>query len=249
MQVIIIEDEQLAQENLEQLLLKIDNNIEVIARLESIRASVKWLMSNKCDLIFLDIHLSDGNSFNIFDQIEVKTPIIFTTAYDQYAIKAFKFNSIDYLLKPINQYDLALSIQKFKELYDHQNLPDYKSILNLLKQPDKYQERFLVNAGQKLKSIKTLDIAYFYVQNEAVFICTEDNKHYDINYTLDKLEMLLDPKTFFRINRQFIVNIESVIQMHIVSKSRLKLDLKPNYSEDVIVSFNNVHNFKHWLNK
>lgn len=247
--VIIIEDEKLAADNLQALLLSIDMDIEIIARIESVRNAVKWLSTNSCDLIFLDIQLSDGNSFTIFEQVEVKTPIIFTTAYDQYAIKAFKHNSIDYLLKPINKQDLINSLIKFKEITLQNHIPDLKALLDSIKTPLQYQERFLVSAGMKLKIIKTNEIAYFYVRETGVYLCTKSDKHYCLDYTLDKLEKILDPDVFFRINRQFIVNIDAIENMVTVSKSRLQLNLNPKATDEVIVSVNNVHDFRIWLNR
>lgn len=249
MRTVIIEDEKLAADNLELMLHSIDEGIQILAKIESVRNAVKWLSSNSCDLILLDIQLSDGNSFSIFDQIDVKTPVIFITAYDQYAIRAFKHNSIDYLLKPVNKDDLSLSLQKFQEFYQNRQLPDFKSLLDTIRNPVSYQERFLVSAGQKLRTIKTSEIAYFYVQNKYVFLCTKEDKHYDINYTLEKLEEMLDPKSFFRINRQYIINIEVIENMYTVSKSRLKLDIKPKPAEEIIVSVNNIQEFKIWLNR
>ncbi len=249
MLAVIIEDEKLAADNLELMLHSIDEEIKILAKIESVRNSVKWLSSNTCDLIFLDIQLSDGNSFSIFDHVDVKIPVIFITAFDQYAIRAFKHNSIDYLLKPINKDDLSQSLQKFYEHFQSHQFPDYKALLESLRNPVNYQERFLVTAGQKLRTIKTSEIAYFYVQTKGVFLCTKEDKHYDINYTLEKLEEMLDPKSFFRINRQYIVNIEVIENMYIVSKSRLKLDILPKPSEEVIVSVNNVQEFKLWLNR
>jgi two-component system, LytTR family, response regulator LytT len=249
MKAVIIEDEKLAADNLELMLHSIDAKIQILAKIESVRNAVKWLSSNNCDLIFLDIQLSDGNSFNIFDQVEVKTPVIFITAYDQYAIRAFKHNSIDYLLKPVNKDDLSLSLQKYHEYYQSHQAPDFKKLLESIRNPISYQERFLVSAGQKLKTIKTSDIAYFYVRTKGVFLCTKEDKHYDINYTLEKLEEMLDSKIFFRVNRQNIINIEVIENMHTVSKSRLKLELKPKPSEEVIVSVNNVQEFRLWLNR
>lgn len=248
-QVVIIEDEKLAADNLESMLLSIDASLNIIIKIESVRNAVKWLSSNQCDLIFLDIQLSDGNSFSIFEQIEVKTPIIFITAYDQYAIRAFKHNSIDYLLKPIGKDDLSQSLQKYRNYYQNHQVPDFKTLLETIRNPVTFQERFLVNAGQKLRTIKTSDIAYFYVQTKGVFLCTKDDKHYDINYTLEKLQEILDPKVFFRINRQYIVNINVIENMYTVSKSRLKLELKPKPTDEIIVSVNNVQEFKLWLNK
>jgi len=249
MRAIIIEDEKLAADNLQALIHSIDKDIEIIARIESVRNAVKWLSVNTCDLIFLDIQLSDGNSFTIFEQIEVKTPIIFTTAYDQYAIKAFKQNSIDYLLKPINKDELEISIEKFKEIRNSSHLPDLKLLIESIKKPVQYQERFLVSAGMKLKTIKAKDVAYFYVKESGVFLCSRENKHYDIDFTLDKLEKILDPDIFFRINRQYIVHIDAIENMVTVSKSRLQLNLNPKATDDIIVSVNNVHDFRMWLNR
>ena len=249
MDIIIIEDEQLAADNLEKIIHSIDENIRVIAKLESVRSAVKWLSQSVCDLIFMDIQLSDGNSFSIFEQVEVKTPVIFTTAYDQFAIKAFKHISIDYLLKPINSEELRLSIQKYKDYYQNAQLPDFKKLLESLKPNKEYKERFLVNAGQKVHSVKASEIAYFYAQEKGVFFCTFANKHFDVDYTLEQLENSLDPKIFFRINRQFLVNFEAIENMHTVSKSRLLLELKPKSEIEVIVSFGNMHQFKIWLNR
>jgi DNA-binding LytR/AlgR family response regulator len=249
MKAVIIEDEKLAADNLELMLHSIEAKIQILAKIESVRNAVKWLLSNSCDLIFLDIQLSDGNSFNIFDQVEVKTPVIFITAYDQYAIRAFKHNSIDYLLKPVNKDDLSLSLQKYHEYYQSHQAPDFKKLLESIRNPISYQERFLVSAGQKLKTIKTSEIAYFYVRTKGVFLCTKEDKHYDINYTLENLEEMLDSKIFFRVNRQYIINIEVIENMLTVSKSRLKLELKPKPSEEVIVSVNNVQEFRLWLNR
>jgi two-component system, LytTR family, response regulator LytT len=249
MNVIIIEDEKIAADNLERMLLSIDAGIHVLSKIESVRNAVKWLLSNTCDLIFLDIQLSDGNSFCIFEQVEVKTPVIFITAYDQFAIKAFKLNSIDYLLKPLNKEDLSKSLKKYHELNQNSLLPDFKVLFESIKKSAHYQERLLVNAGQKLKSVKTSEIAYFYVTEKGVFFCTKENKHYDIDYTLEKLKEILDPEYFFRINRRFIVHIDSIENMLTVSKSRLKLDIRPKPDEEVIVSVNNMHDFRLWLNR
>jgi two-component system, LytTR family, response regulator LytT len=249
MRTVIIEDEKLAADNLELMLHSIDSGIQVYAKIESVRNAVKWLSSNSCDLIFLDIQLSDGNSFSIFEQLDVKTPVIFITAYDQFAIKAFKHNSIDYLLKPVNKDDLAQSIRKYKEYFQVHQIPDFKALLETIRNPANYQERFLINAGQKLRSIKCSEVAYFYVWSKGVFLCTRENKHYDINYTLENIQDMLDPKLFFRVNRQFIVNIEVIENLVTVSKNRLKLNINPKPEEEIIVSVNNIHDFKLWLNR
>lgn len=248
--IIIIEDERIAADHLEKMLLSIDSTFQILKKIESIREAVNWLQNNQVDLIFLDIQLSDGISFSIFDQLDVKTPVIFTTAYDQYAIKAFKTNSIDYLLKPIDKHELEQSLKKFKELlYNPKNDINIREIIQQLKSPVEYQTRFLIYAGQKIKTIKTSDIAYFYVSEKGVFVCTKDDKHYAIDYTLEKLEELLDPISFFRINRQFIIHIDSIENMFPYSKSRIKIELRPSTDMDVIVSFSNAHSFKNWLNR
>ena len=250
MNVLIIEDEKLAANNLEKMLHQIDKNINVQCKIDSIEESVKWLNNNTVDLIFLDIHLADGLCFKIFEQIKIKTPIIFTTAYDQYAIKAFKVNSIDYLLKPIEIQELEQSLEKFKELNQAQKTKsiDFERLINFYNKKIEYQQRFIVRYAQKIKSIKTDDIVYFYVNNENVFLCTKDNSNYSVDYSLDKLGNILNPKDFFRINRQFIVNISSIENMYSLSKSRIKIELKPKPDFETIVSYNRMSDFRKWLN-
>ncbi|MCD4772605.1 MAG: LytTR family DNA-binding domain-containing protein [Bacteroidales bacterium] len=250
MNVLIIEDEKIAANNLEKMLLQIDGNINVQNKIDSIEESVKWLNNNTVDLIFLDIHLADGLCFKIFEQTKIKTPIVFTTAYDQYAIKAFKVNSIDYLLKPIEIKELEKSLEKFNELNRAQNASsiDYASLIDILSKKNNYQERFIVRYAQKIKSIKTDDIAYFYVNNENVFLCTKGNNNYSIDYSLEKLENIINPKNFFRVNRQFIVNISSIENMYSLSKSRIKIELKPKSDNEIIVSYNRMSDFRKWLN-
>ncbi len=250
MKVLIIEDEKFAADNLEIMLHQIDKNIHVQRKIDSIEEAVYWLNNNITDLIFLDIHLADGLCFKIFEQIEINTPVIFTTAYDQYAIRAFKVNSIDYLLKPIEIQQLEQSLNKFKELnqLSHKNTIDFEALINFYNKQIKYQERFIVRYAQKIKSINTNDIAYFYVNNDDVFLCTKNHHNYPIDYSLDKLENMINPTDFFRINRQFIVNIASIENMYASSKSRIKLELNPKPDREVIVSYNKASEFKKWLN-
>jgi DNA-binding LytR/AlgR family response regulator len=251
MDVLIIEDEKIAANNLEKMLHQIDRNINVQSKIDSIEDSVKWLNNNKTDLIFLDIHLADGLCFKIFERIEIKTPIIFTTAYDQYAIKAFKVNSIDYLLKPVEVQQLEQSLEKFKELYQVKNAKniDFDALINFYNNQIQYQERFIVRYAQKIKSIKTNEIAYFYANNENVFLCTKGNNNYPVDYSLDKLGNMINPKDFFRINRQFIVNISSIEKMYSLSKSRIKIELNPKPDTEIIVSYSRMSDFKKWLNQ
>ncbi len=248
--ILIVEDERIAADHLEKMLLSIDNSFLILNKTESVRETVSWLQNNQVDLIFLDIQLSDGISFSIFEQINIKTPVIFTTAYDQYALKAFKTNSIDYLLKPIDKSELELSIKKYKELsHNKQNQININDIIQQFKKPVEYQSRFLIYAGQKIKTIKTSDIAYFYISEKGIFICTRDDKHYAIDFTMEKLEEMLDPLYFFRINRQFIIHIDAIENMFPYSKSRIKVELRPSSAMEAIVSFNNAHDFKKWLNR
>ena len=250
MKVLIIEDEKIAANNLETMLHQIDLNIKVQSKIDSIEESVKWLSNNSVDLLFLDIHLADGLCFKIFEQIEIKTPVIFTTAYDQYAIRAFKVNSIDYLLKPIEIQQLRQSLEKFEELNQLQNAEtfDFAALVNFYNERIQYQERFIVRYAQKIKSIKANDIAYFHIEAESVFLCTKSHNNYPVEYSLDKLESILNPKDFFRVNRQFIVNIASIENMYSLSKSRIKIELNPKPDNEVVVSFGKMSDFRNWLN-
>ncbi len=251
MEVLIVEDENIAAENLEKLLTKIDPEIKVMAKLESVKETADWLSIHTPDLIFLDIHLSDGISFNLFEQLEIRIPIIFTTAYDQYTLKAFKVFSIDYLLKPIDIKELARSIEKYKNLIGTQQKQDIdiKSLLESFSGNKDFQKRFVVYAGQKIKMIKTSEIAYFYGSDKGTFLCSYSNSTHALEFSLDKLENMLDPENFFRINRNFIVNIESIKEMYTLSKSRIKLELNPGPDSETLVSFNRMSNFRKWINR
>ncbi len=251
MRVVIIEDEAIAADNLEKQLLKVEPEADILAKIDSIRDSVTWLTSNTADLIFLDIHLSDGLSFSIFEQIEVKTPIIFTTAYDQYTLKAFKVYSIDYLLKPIDLNELKKSIEKYKNLVNkkQENAIDIQALLESFRPTKEYQKRFIVHAGQKIKMIKTEEIAWFNGSDKGTFLYTFSNSSYAIDFSLDKLENLLDPETFFRINRNYLINIESINEMFTLTKSRIKVKLSPKPDDETLVSFNRMSGFRKWLNK
>jgi len=249
MKVLIIEDENFAAEKLEMMLKEIDPTIEIIAKLGSIKESVKWLLQNSADLLFLDIQLSDGISFSIFDQVAVNTPVIFTTAYDQYAIKAFQLNSISYLLKPIRKSDLADSFQKFKNLKSAFSI-DFDALLSQIqgKQPD-FKKRFLIQIGEKIRKVEVSEIAYFYAMEKGCFLRTFSGNNYPSEYTLDKLETLLDPAHFFRINRKYLVNMDAISNMVAWSRGRVKLELKPKTDEefDTIVSIARSSDFKKWL--
>ena len=249
MKTIIIEDEQLAARRLENMVKSIDPTIEIIAKLESVKESVEWFQSNEQpDLIFLDIHLEDGLSFSIFDQVKVNSPIIFTTAFDEYAIKAFKLKSIDYLLKPIVQNDLEKAVAKFRDWGEKKQLIDVSELFRLMNMtPKQYRERFSVVVGQKLKSIDVKEINYFFSNSGITFVAMQPKGQYSLDLSLDNLMEELDLKKFFRVNRQYIVSLQSIVNIHIFPKSRLKLELNPPVPEGVFVSLDKVVDFKKWV--
>lgn len=249
--VLIIEDEFYAAQKLIRQLKNIDPEIEILDTLDSVSESVRWLRQHTADLIFLDIHLGDGQSFRIFEKVRTKTPIIFTTAYDQYAIRAFKLNSIDYLLKPVNKKELQDALAKY---HDHKVLEfDYKELLNTFQtgtsDSNYYQKRFMVFYGDRAKSIPVEDIAYFFAEGKYAYLVSCEGKEYIVDNTLEKLEGLLSPEMFFRINRQFIISIESINDMIAYTKGRLKIELNPPGKKDAIVSIEKASDFKRWLNK
>ena len=249
MKTIIIEDEQLAARRLEMMVKTIDPSIEIVAMLESVEDSVEWFKKNNHpDLIFLDIHLEDGLSFSIFDQVNVNVPIIFTTAFDEYAIKAFKLKSIDYLLKPIIQDELERAIKKYRDWGENQQLVNLTELYKLISVKEKVnRERFSVVVGQKLKSIDVKDIAYFFSTSGITFVVMNSKSQYSLDQSLDNLLEELDPKQFYRINRQYLVSLNSIVNIHIFPKSRLKLELNPPVPAGVFVSLDKVVDFKKWI--
>lgn len=248
---LIIEDEQLAAERLSGLIEEMFDDIRVIGNTPSIIKSIDFLSNNKIDLIFMDIHLSDGLSFKIMEQIRIDIPIIFTTAYDKYAIKAFKYNSVDYLLKPINEDELKASIEKFKKI-NNTTILDISKLINSFSQVNReYKKRFLVQIGTKIKSIEVSNVAYFYAMDKAVYMTVKTGASYIIDNTLESLEEVLDEDKFFRINRKMIINSESIENMEAYSRGRVFISLKPNPPKgiDGIVSIDRSSEFKSWLNK
>ncbi len=248
--VLIIEDEKIFADNLEQILNGLETELSVVGKLRSVQESVEWLTDNTCDLIFLDIQLSDGISFEIFKQIEIHTPVIFITSYDQYAIDAFKLNSIDYLLKPINVDELKQSILKYKKTGQHQSVSNYQQLIEMvLNQNREFKKRFMVHVADRIKTIETKDIAYFYVLDRYTFLCTNSGTKYDLEFTLDKIESMLNPEFFFRINRQYIININAIKNMYTFSKSRIKVELQPKPDIETMVSLSKTSNFRKWLSR
>jgi DNA-binding LytR/AlgR family response regulator len=254
MTTLIIEDEKPAARLLQRKLEKL--NIAVETMLHSVEESVNWFSNNEHpDLIFLDIQLSDGLSFEIFEKVEIKSAIIFTTAYDEYALKAFKLNSIDYLLKPIDEDDLDVAVAKFKMRLpkiesESKNLQlDFEQIRQMLSNPfeKSFKKRFTVKIGQHLKVITTDEIECFFSENKGTYIHTFDNRNYLVDSTLEILEQELDMKNFFRVSRKFIVPLPAIKEIQVYTNSRLKVIL-PTYKEDeVIVSREKVQDFKTWL--
>jgi two-component system LytT family response regulator len=254
MNVLIIEDEAPAARRLEQLIKDYDSSVSIVGVIESITAAVRWLKEHESpDLIFMDIQLADGISFEIFRQMEVKTPVIFTTAYDQYTLQAFKVNSIGYLLKPISQDELNESMRKYndlKELFNQTKPGMLQALLNSIQQGQKvYKSRFLVKLGDRLIFIFTEQIAYFMAEDKLVFIISNEGKKYNTDFSLDDLENLLSPQFFFRINRQFITHIQSIRNIHNYFNGKLKLNLHPEPAQDVIVSRERAALFKKWLDQ
>jgi DNA-binding LytR/AlgR family response regulator len=250
MNILIIEDEQPAADRLKKMIMEIQPEANFPEAIVSIKTAVEYFKNgNKPDLIFMDIHLADGNSFEIFDMAEVNAPIIFTTAYDEYAIKAFKVNSIEYLMKPVKKEELQNAFSKFKKYYEKtEQLPDLSKLVEALRDPQsQYKKRFLIRFGEHIKAIEIDQVAYFYTEDKINFVKTKDNHTYHIDYNLDKLEQMLDPEKFFRINRQFIIGIDSIDQMFSFSKSRVKVNLKPPINMDTIVSTERSPLFKEWL--
>ncbi len=246
MQYVIIEDEELAAERLNYLIQAQKTEWELQAVIPSVREAVRELGTLNPDLIFLDVHLSDGNSFSIFKQIEPKAPIIFTTAYDQYALKAFQLNSIDYLLKPVSEKDLQRALRKFDERMLHnESEPDWKKLLRDLKPG--YKDRFMVSTGERIKSLSTEDISFFFAQGKHTFITDKEGREYLIDQTISHLKDVLDPKKFFQINRQYIICFDCIEEMIPYSKSRLKLHTKPPTPTEAIVSVDKSPRFKAWL--
>jgi len=251
MKAIIIEDEKLSAEHLVTLINRIDNSIEIVGIYESVKQGIiAFTKGIKCDLIFADIHLADGLSFEIFSKIAIDTPVIFTTAYDEYAIKAFKLNSVDYLLKPIGIADLETALNKYKKLNQSAQSIVISDIAaayqNITKQ---YKTRFMVKMGETIASIKTEDITHFISEDGVVLLVTNTGKRYMTDYTLDNLDEIISAETFFRINRKVIININFITKVSTYFNSRLKTTTPNLQEDDAIVSRERVNDFKKWLDK
>ncbi|MDQ6479036.1 LytTR family DNA-binding domain-containing protein [Dyadobacter sp. LHD-138] len=265
MNILIVEDEKLAVRKLTKLLEETAPELVVKGVAPSIDATVEWIQENRAagekepDLIFMDIELADGQSFEIFNRVEIRSTVIFTTSYDEYALQAFKVNSIDYLLKPVQKEDLQRSLKKFHDLTGNQRreesgtLPvSLESILKnfqLQQPPVEYRKRFLVKQGARLLSIEVSDIAYFYIEDGISLFRNHQGQKFVVDYRMDELADFLDPDHFFRINRGMIVTHQSVVQIQPYFNNRLALTLKPAYEKEAIVSREKSNDFKKWMGK
>jgi len=248
---LIIEDEQAAAERLEKMLLRIEPSISIIGKLDSVEASVNWLQHHPSpDLMMLDIQLGDGLSFEIFRQVQPDSFIIFTTAYDVYAIKAFELNSIDYLLKPVDEEKLKLGLEKFNRLRTKHQPIDFEKMLDVIEgRKQEYKKRFVVSVADKIKMVATNQVAYCYSMEKSTFLCTFDNMHYPLDYSLDYLETLLDPALFFRVNRQYILRDKAIERIQVLSKSRIQIQTNPSVDNGLLVSTTRTPDFRKWIDR
>ncbi len=253
MKILIIEDEPQAAERLESLVHQLSPASVIIGKLDSVKRSIEFLADDpSVDLIFMDIQLADGLSFEIFDKVEIKSPIVFITAYNEYALKAFKVNSIDYILKPVDKEELSAAFRKYdllvgKEVSHEKMIESIGYAMQMLTK--KYKERFIIKVGEHLKSVDVKDILFFYSLEKATFAQTTEGRKHILDFTLDQLEGLIDPDRFFRINRKYVVAVDSIRDMISFTNSRLKLLLKTSDDADVIVARERVQEFKEWLDK
>lgn len=252
MKVLIVEDENMAANRLEKLLLTQNQSIEILDKLDSVKSAVKWLAANDADLLFFDIQLADGLSFEILEQVEVNAPIIFTTAFDEYAIQAFKVNSVDYLLKPIDPEELASALQKYEERFSKQesNVSEMAAIAKAMTQlTKKYKQRFVVKIGEHIKTVETTNVRYIYSQEKMTFINDIHNKKYIVDFSLEQVNELVDPEEFFRINRKYLISMKAIKDIVSYSNSRLRIILQDSDEMDAIVSRERVQDFKQWLDR
>lgn len=253
MKILIIEDEPLAAERLSSLIIQLRPDAQIITILDSVKRSVAWFQANpRPNLVFMDIQLADGLSFEIFDQVEIKSPIIFTTAYNEYALKAFKVNSIDYILKPVDAAELKAAFEKHNTLIT--SIPSSEKMMESISYAmqmltKKYKERFLVKVGEHLKTIETTDILFFYSLEKTTFAQTVDGRKHILDFTIDQLENLVNSNSFFRINRKYLLSFDSIQDMISYTNSRLKLVLKSSDDNDIIVARERVQEFKEWLDR
>jgi two-component system response regulator LytT len=248
---LIIEDEAPAADRLGRMLREIEPGVDIVDVLESVSETIRWFDNNpQPDLLMLDIQLADGLSFDILKKIRIESFVIFTTAYDEYAIKAFELNSIDYLLKPVNREKLKKAVEKYKKLSSESRNLDIQAVIDAIDRgKKKYKERFAISIGARIKSVETNDIAYFYSLDRNTFLCTYEDRHYPVDFSLDKLEEILDPGDFFRISRRHIINYKAIEKITVLSKSRVAIHTNPPVKEPFMVSTARTHEFRLWLDR
>lgn len=261
MKILIVEDEDLAVKKIQKTLASVDSEVVITGITDSIKSTVEWVQQNpQPDLILMDIELADGQSFEIFNLVEIKSPVIFTTSYDEYALKAFKINSIDYLLKPVQKEELHAALTKFKKMKEAYangdsssekdvNLDSLVKELQRKLQPKEYRKRFLVKHAQKLVSVEIDEIAYFFSDGRLNFFKTNDNRKFVVDYTMDELQDMLDPAQYFRISRSFYVSVNCIDKIDDYFGNRLILQLKPAVDKEALVSREKVTDFKKWMGK
>jgi DNA-binding LytR/AlgR family response regulator len=254
LKVVIVEDERPAADRLRMLLERYHPDTEILAVLDSVEGSVRWFTENevRADLIFMDIRLTDGLSFDIFKKVKINQPLIFTTAYNEYAIEAFKLNSIDYLLKPVSEEDLNRSMKKLASLREnlmdgHQRieLEELAKVLGKLQKT--YKNRFMVKVGEHIRSIPVDKIVMFYADGRVVYVVTDQGREYIVDFKMEELDEVLDPEIFFRINRSYTLNINAIRDVIVYSNSRLKILMEREFENDLIVSREKVNTFKMWF--
>ncbi len=251
MKVLIIEDEKPAAEKLRKSLIRLNNSVEVLGVLGSVKESVIWLNQNPVpELIFMDIELSDGLSFKIHEQVDLKCPVIFTTAYDEYWQEAFTHNSIEYLLKPVKHEKLEAALQKYHKLKEHFEA-NMKNLMNWSGQTGNqlYKKRFLVKRGQEYISLKSEEIAYFYAAHKLVCLVDSKGQKFILDESLSEIEKQVDPSFFYRVNRKYLVNLTAIKKITAFPKSKLQLKIEPQVSEEIIISQENVSSFKEWMGR
>lgn len=249
MLALIVEDERLSADRLKSQIQRLAPNLEILDILDSVESAADWFRDNSHpDVLFLDIQLNDGTGFDLLNKLKVNFPIIFTTAYDQYAIKAFKFNGADYLLKPVSDDELKAAIEKVQSMHnveEHVVEQQYGQIQKIIS--GDFKKRFLIKIGERFQSIGIADVAFFQYSESMCYVVTTDGKKYPVDYTMDQLEGLVNPLEFFRINRQYFVSLGSIAEIHSYFNSRLLLKLNPDQPSEVIVSRDRVADFKYWM--
>lgn len=252
MRILILEDEEQALTRLQKIIKSVVPEAVLVGATASVEETITWLHNNPMpELILMDIQLADGNSFQIFNKITITCPVIFTTAYEDYALQAFKVNSVDYLLKPIDESDVTRAIEKLKLLRSARSFAiDYAEILKTIQPPPKkYKDRFIIKFGDIIKSLHISDIAYFYTENKSNFVCINDGKRYPIDLNLDQIEEILNPKNFFRINRQFIIGHHAIDEMKAHTRSRIIIKLSPSFKTVITVAVDRAVDFRNWLSE